>query len=47
VVRPSARAGNAVSASGKIEAGGGISGSYRVTNEVTNCDSGAVTFSPS
>jgi hypothetical protein len=46
VSRPSTRAGNAVSLSGRIEGPGQLSASYQVTNEVTGCDSGAISLGP-
>lgn len=47
VSRPSSRAGNAVSLTGNLTGPGQMTGVYRVTNEVTSCDSGGIAVSPS
>ena len=46
VSRPSSRAGNAVSLIGSLAGPGQLTGVYRVTNDVTGCDSGGIALSP-
>jgi hypothetical protein len=42
--RPSTRVGNAVTLTGRLDEAGKLSGTYRVVNEVTSCDSGPIAF---
>jgi hypothetical protein len=43
--RQSTRIGNAVTLEGRLDEARQLSGTYRVTNEITGCDSGAIAFS--
>jgi hypothetical protein len=42
--RPSTRAGNTVTLTGRLDSSGKLSGTYQVVNEVTACDSGPIAF---
>ncbi|MFN8634482.1 MAG: hypothetical protein U0893_11550 [Chloroflexota bacterium] len=44
-VRPSTYVGNSVTLTGRVDSGQ-LSGTYRVVNEVTGCDGGAIPFGP-